>query len=263
MTATESNATPSARWCGRFLLVWLLVRTLAWLAAVVASHPNAPLDLIEWLSWGHTTQWGYPKHPPLPAWLAAGFARLSPGDVWGVYVLGYLSAAGCIFAAWRLGLRYLPPPLALCAALSLEGLMYLTNDPAEWSNNVALALGWAWTIVLGEQAVRTNGVGRWFAVGLVIGLTLLCKYTLGVLLLPLAVYLVWDRHARRCLRTSGPYLAAAVALFVFAPHAVWVVEHDYVTLKYAVERSGDSNPMGRVMNPLLFLGGQIALLVPV
>src|SRR5262245_59504085 len=108
---------PGSADCGRILAVWLVVRTVLWVFVVLASQPNPSLDLVEWLSWGHTFQWGYPKHPPLPAWLAAGFARLSPGDVWGVYLLGYIAAAGCVLAAWVLAREYLPPREALLAAV--------------------------------------------------------------------------------------------------------------------------------------------------
>ena len=45
MTAPDPDPMPSARWCDRFLCVWLLVRTLLWLVAVGASHPNGPLAL--------------------------------------------------------------------------------------------------------------------------------------------------------------------------------------------------------------------------
>ena len=51
----------------RLFWLWLITRTVVWILAVVASHPNAPLDLVEWLSWGGVWQWGYCKHPPLPA----------------------------------------------------------------------------------------------------------------------------------------------------------------------------------------------------
>src|SRR6266478_6535675 len=78
--------------CSRLLWFWLLVRTVVWVVATAATQPNAPLDFIEWLAWGNHFAWGYPKHPPLPAWVAGLFATLSPGDVWGVYIRSYLLA---------------------------------------------------------------------------------------------------------------------------------------------------------------------------
>jgi hypothetical protein len=247
----------------RLLLAWVVVRTAGWVGVVLATQPTAPLDLVEWLSWGHTFQWGYPKHPPLPAWLAAGAARLSPGGVWGVYFLSYSVAAGHLLAAWQLGRKYLPPGPALVGAVCLDGLNFLTNDPAEWSNNVALGLGWAWTAVLARDAVATGSTRRWLAVGVVVGLTLLCKYTIGVLLVALGGYVVLTAAGRANLRRPGPYLAAAVAALIVAPHLVWLVRQNFITLAYAAERSADAGGwLAHVRNPVLFVLGQSYRVAP-
>jgi len=261
---SPTSVVPSTThvWCTRLFWAWLVGRTVAWVGLMSVALANPPLDLVEWLSWGHSLQWGYPKHPPLPAWLAAGFARLSPGDVWGVYLLAYLTAAACMWAAWKLASEYLPPPQALLAALCLEGSLYLTHDPSEWSNNVALDLGWACIILFGYHAVRTGSTRWWAAVGLATGLTLLCKYTIGVLLVPLAAYLILDPIARRNLRRPGPYVAAVVAGLVFAPHLLWLVQNEFITLTYAAERTTDTRWYRRVWNPSEFTLSQSYHILP-
>lgn len=249
---------------GLLLAAWLVARTLLWPLAVAASHHNAPLDLVEWLSWGGSWQWGYPKHPPLPAWLADAAARLSPGDVWGVYLLGYAASSLVLLAAYRLGREYLPPRPALVAALALDGLNYLTNDPAEFSNNVMLGLGWAWLVVCFHRALATGRLRWWLAVGVVAGLTALCKYTVGVLLLAMLAFALTDRPSRRVFRTPGPYLAAATAALIVLPHALWLVANDFITLHYANQRAaGGGGLLKRLLNPLEFFGTQAVILLPV
>ncbi|QEL20179.1 glycosyltransferase family 39 protein [Limnoglobus roseus] len=246
------------------LAAWLVVRTVVWTLAVVASHHNAPLDLVEWLSWGGSWQWGYPKHPPLPAWLADAASRLSPGDVWGVYLFSYAVSSGILLAAYRLGREYLSPRRALVATLALDGLNYLTNDPAEFSNNVMLGLGWAWLIVCFHRAIGTGQLRWWLAVGVVAGLTLLCKYTIGVLLLAVLAFALYDRASRKVWRTPGPYLAALVAGLIVLPHALWLVQHDFITLRYAEERAGSgAGLLKRLVRPFEFLGNQALILLPV
>lgn len=250
--------------CGQLLLSWLAVRTLVWLVLVVAVHPNPPLDLVELLSWGNAWQPGYPKHPPVPCWIAAAFGLLSPGDVWGVYVAGYLASACCVWAAWRVGREYLPPHLALVAALALDGLYYLTGDAAEWNNNVALNLGWALTAWFGFAAVRTGALGWWAATGAAAGVALLCKYTAAVHLAPLAAYLLLSPNGRRQLHGPGPYLAAAVVAAVFVPHAAWVADHDYTTLRFVAARTAETKGgHTHLTNPFLFLVTQAVVLLPV
>jgi hypothetical protein len=250
---------------GRLLAAWLLVRTVVWVVFAALLLPNPPLDLVEWLSWGGSWECGYPKHPPLPAWVADLFARvLSPGGVWGVYVASYLAVASCVWAAWLVGRDYLPPRLALVAALALDGLSFLTFDAAEFNNNVMLDAGWAWTVVCFHRAFRTGQLRWWLAVGLAVGLSLLCKYTIGVLLVAAAGYVLAVPAARRCLRTPGPYLAAAAAALLVAPHVAWLVRHDFMTLAYAAERSADEKGwLGHVAYPLTFVAGQLPWLVPV
>jgi hypothetical protein len=69
---------------------------------------------------------------------------------------------------------------------------------------------------------------------------------------------------RRCWRGPGPYLTAAIALAVFAPHALWLARHDFITLHYAAERSADSAGWaGRLKHPAVFLLAQLVRLLPV
>jgi hypothetical protein len=91
----------------------------------------------------------------------------------------------------------------------------------------------------------------------------LCKYTLGVLLVVLAGYLIADRNARRHLRRPGPYLAGLLALTLLAPHVVWMARHGFCTLHYAMERSAAGGWFGHLKHPAAFLVGQLLMLLPV
>lgn len=254
---------PAARYA-RLFATWLAARTVVWVLVVVAVHPNAPLDVIELLGWGNAWQPGYMNHPPLPCWVAAAFGRLSPGDVWGVYVAGYLASAACVWAAWRVGREYLPPRLAFLAAVALDGLVYLTVDAVEWNNNVSLNIGWALTVAFAAAALRTGAVRWWLATGLAAAAALLCKYTAVFLFAPLAAYLVCSPRGRTHLRRPGPYLAAGVVLALFAPHAVWVAEHDFTTVRFAAERAEEARGAIRhLVNPAVFLVTQAALVAPI
>lgn len=246
------------------LPVWLVVRTVLWTAGIALAHPNAQIDMIEWGSWGSTFPWGYPKHPPLPGWVAGLALRVTPGAVWGLYLAGYLCSAGCLWVAWRLAREFLPPRSSLIAALSLDALAYLTNDAADFSNNVVLNLLWAATALTVFLAIRSGRTGHWVLVGLAVGASLLTKYSIGLLLIPVAVYVLLDRPARRCLATPGPYVAAAIAVTIFLPHLVWLYRNDFITLTYAAERSADRPGwFAHLKNPVAFLAGQAALLIPV
>lgn len=248
--------------CGQWLVVWLLIRTCAWMALVLSVYSNPPLDLVEWLSWGGSLEWGYSKHPPFPAWMANLFARLSPGDVWGVYLLSYLCSALCLLAAWVVARQYLPEHLALIAVLSLDGLVYLTHDIVEYSNNVVLDVGWAWTIACALRALQTQSIRWWVALGIAVGLSILTKYTIVILLMPLLGYMLFAREARHLLYKPGVYISILIAGLIAAPHLYWLISNDWITLKYADSRSEDERGIiGHLLNPVMFILGQSLLLV--
>ncbi len=250
--------------CAGLFWAWLTLRTAAWTLLAGLTLPNAPLDLIEWLAWGHEWRWGYPKHPPFPAWVAEVFSRLSPGGVGGVYLAGYLATACCLWAVWRLAREVLPPRPALAAALAAEGIIFFAWEPAEFSNNVVLNACWALAILCLHRALATDRARWWAGLGLAAGLGLLSKYTLAFLLGPMVAYLLCDPHARRSLARPGPYLAAAVATALFAPHFLWMVRNDFRTVSYALERSADAPSwVNHFKNPVLFALSQGARLLPV
>lgn len=250
--------------CTRLVWGWLVLRTAVWTCLASFTQPNAPLDLIEWLAWGHEWRWGYPKHPPFPAWIAEVFAQLSPGGVWGVYLAGYLTTALCLWTVWRLGREMLPPRLALLAALSLEGLIFFNYDVSEFSNNVVLNACWASAILCFHRALRTDRLGWWIGLGGAVGLGLLSKYTLVFLLVPMALVFLIDRPARRLLSRPGPYLAAALALGLFAPHLLWMIDNEFVTIRYGLDRSANPGPwLNHLEYPLLFSLSQLGRLLPV
>jgi hypothetical protein len=253
------------RWrCAVCFWTWLVLRTVWWTAISFVTQPNARLDLVEWLSWGHEWQWGYHKHPPLPAWIAEIFFHLTPGSMLGVYFAGYLCIAIALWCAWRLGRDLLPPRLALFAVLCLDGLVFFSYDPAEFNNNVVLDACWALTVLCLHRALRTDALGWWLGLGAAVGAGLLSKYSLAFLLAPLGLFLILHPDARAVWSRPGPYVAAALALVLLAPHAAWCVNHHFLTVRYGLDRAAnDVGPWAPLIYPLAFVLSQLGRLLPV
>src|SRR5262245_32022209 len=100
-SAGAAALPPDARASRRLLRGWLIARTLLWATVAALTQPNAPLDTVEWLYWGREWCWGYAKHPPFPAWLGEAVYRLTPGNLFGVYLLSYAFAGLSVWCAWR------------------------------------------------------------------------------------------------------------------------------------------------------------------
>ncbi len=264
--------------CARVFWTWLLVRTVLWTVMLFLVQPNPSLDVVEMLVWGRERQWGYHKHPPLPAWLAELFYQASGGSFLGVYFAGYLCVALTVWAVWRLAGKLLAPRLALLSALALDAILYYNWFGQEFNHNVVVTTFWTLTACWGLFALRTGRVRSWLLLGCFAGLGVQAKYSLVFLALPLLLFLVLEPTARQVWKTPGPYVALTAATFLFLPHLVWLVRNDFPTLRYALARTepddkeneddlegprpAPPNPWGRVTYPAHFALNQALALLP-
>ena len=115
----ESRADPGTPWTVLFWS-WLGARTLLWTLVATLTQPNAPLDTVEWLAWGHEWQLGYRKHPPLGAWLGELAFQAGGGALAAVYLLSFLNVALGLVCAWRVARGLLPPHQAQMAGAEIE-----------------------------------------------------------------------------------------------------------------------------------------------
>ena len=269
--ATSTAVAAEGDWIARlgperlfwaFIAAHLLVFTLLpW-----GLYANLPLDCIEMHSWGQQWEWGYHKHPPLPAWIARGVTVLAGGSPVGMY----LAACGCVvvsfWAAWRLGRAMMSPTAALLGVVLLECCYYFNFEAMLLNNNTVLYPLWALSVLAFYHALCRGQLRYWIAFGVCVGLGMLTKYAMGILPAAMLVFMLFDHRARAAWRTPGPYLAAVVGLLIVSPHLWWAVEHDFPTLQYASARtaaaSAGAGQWGRIWFPVEFAVAQWLALLP-
>lgn len=217
---------------------WLIARTLGWTAAASIRYQNPPVDVVEMLAWGSRWEWGYYKHPPLPAWCAEMAAWASGGWLPAVYLTSYLFLAAGIWAAWRLARELLGPDRAILAVLPLEATCFFTWMGGELNHNTALTGLWALGIWSLWMALARNAWPMWMAYGAIVGLGMLCKYNMALLLAWQALALLALPEGRRALATPKPWVAWLGGLLLFSPHLAWLAGHDWITLQYLAARGG-------------------------
>ncbi|MBI2300119.1 MAG: glycosyltransferase family 39 protein, partial [Armatimonadetes bacterium] len=250
---------PAVRW----LWVFALVHFGVWTLVPALVYPNLPLDATEMAYWGRAWQWGYFKHPPLPAWLADVAAQL--GGAWGLYTVSQLAVVVSLYCAWRVARDLFEPELAVVAAMCLEACCNYNQFSTDFNNNVGQMPFWALATLGAWLAVRTGRARDWVLLGAGLGLALLAKYSAVLLAISILAYLVWEPTARRHWRTPGPAIAAATCLLVFAPHLVWMARHDFVTLHYVSARAATGGPptwTEHLGQPLVFALAQAMVVAP-
>jgi len=240
----------------------LFLHAVVWTALPSLLYANLPLDLIEALTYGREWQLGYDKLPPLPWWLVEIAYRLFGHD-FAYYLLAQIAVVAALWLIW-LTARPLAGPLgALVAVLIVDGLHYLNYTSTKFNHDVVQLPFWALAGFAFHRALRGGRIGHWLLLGFAIGVSLWSKYFVVVLAAPLALFILYDREARKVLATPGPYIAVVAALITMAPHIVWLVQNDFLPFIYAEHRALPSRGLvDHIWHPLQFGVGQAFFLVP-
>ena len=176
--------------------------------------------------------WGYVAYPPLVPFLAHASMQLFGDSLAAFRAPSTLAQAlATLFAgliARELGggrFAQLTAAIAVCCVpfsmLAGSMLQYTSPDYLWW----LLA---AWTLL---RLVNSGDPRWWLAVGMVIGLGMMTRYTMlfcaaGIVVAVLATPL------RRQLRSPWLWAGVALSLLLFAPNAWWQWRHDFVYLDF-------------------------------
>jgi 4-amino-4-deoxy-L-arabinose transferase-like glycosyltransferase len=216
----------------RTVLAWFIgIHLVLWSVVPMLVSDNLQLDLVEGLALGKEWQLGYWKHPPLPWWTSDLAYRLT-GSIYSVYVLGPLSAVTCLYFVWRFGRVTVGPATALVAVLALEGLHFVNFSAVKFSHDPMQMPFWALTGWISYRALTDRKLRDWILAGVCLALAFWAKYTAFTLGLTIGLVLLFDRDARSCWRTAGPYAMAAAFLVVLAPNLWWLAEYDFLPFRY-------------------------------
>jgi hypothetical protein len=242
--------------------VFAAAHAAIWTILPYALYSNLPLDLIEALSYGREWQFGYDKLPPLPWWLVEIGHRAFNSDA-AYYLLGQISVLSAFAAVWAVMLRIASPAAAVASVLVIDGLHYFNFTAPKFNHDVVQLPFWALAGLSFHRALHTGHLGYWAALGAALGLAFWAKYFMVVLGVPLALFLLIDPRARRCLATPGPYVAVAISLAIMAPHLAWLYENDWQPLNYVAHRATATNGLlDHVTHPALFVLAQLFWLLP-
>jgi hypothetical protein len=246
---------------------WAWGSVFAVVASKLALHLHASAvatygyfaDELYYLACARSLAWGYVDHPPLSVWLLRAVTETLGTSLFAIELLPALAGAATLVGIAGLA-RALGGGQAaqLCAATAgLASLAYLVTGSFH-SMNAYEPLLWVAGYALLLRILRTGKLMNWIALGSVVGLGLLNKYSMGLFAIGLGVGLLVT-PARRLLRTPGPWLAGAVAALIFGPNAVWLLRHDFITLEFlAAMRESSSD----AVSPGAFAAGQVLAMSP-
>jgi hypothetical protein len=266
---------PLPAWLCRVLAAGLI---LASAAAHLAYLYRCPLDLApdeaHYWDWSRHLDWSYYSKGPLVAYLIRGscalvgewsqrhtgsltFAVRLPAVVCGSLLLLSLYVL-TVQVYRREGLALAVVGAALTLPLIAVGSTLMTID-------APYTCCWGWALVLGYQAVFRGSRWAWPALGVVVGLGILAKYTMVLWLLSLGLFLLCTAEYRGWLWRRWVWVMGGVAALCCLPIVVWNAQHHWVTVRHVFGLAGiaPDPEEARVhwLGPLSYLGEQSAVLM--
>ena len=245
-------------------IYFLLLHLIVWTLVPTFTNTNLPLDTIEALAWGSNLDWGFNKHPPLSAFAVEVFFQVFQNSDWAFYLLSQIFVITSFFIVFKLAdelfkNRY----LALISVLLLEGVYFYNFTTPEFNVNISQLPFWALSVYFTWRCIKFNKKIDYFFLGLFIGLGILSKYLFIYLAIGIKLLLIYFLKKRIKVRFFHISIVSLTAFLVLLPHLIWLIENNYITLTYGLQRSGGiGNLIDHIIFPLIFLSKQIVILIP-
>ena len=213
--------------------------------------------------------WGYhPRNPPLHTWLVMSSYAVFGVRLMAHVVLKYVLLGGVLGFAYLCGRRLLPSrTLAALSALSLTLMA-----PFAWTVHTALThtlLLAALNLATLWAALRLTSHRRlvdYLIFGVMIALGFLAKYSFALFFIPLIAAMCTQAELRRALLDKRILLSIGVALTLFAPHGLWMLDERFDFLRFLAEKQRSEIPQPYFLDIVNGLGAltfaALSFLVP-
>ncbi len=260
-TPNKTETTQSQS--GRATAVLLSIAAVFFLVVMIAATRSSYgyfIDELYFLACSEHLAWGYVDHPPLSIALLALIRAIFGDALWALRLPPILATAGTIvltgLMARRLGAGTFGQGLASRAAAVTP---WYLGPASYYSMNPFDALFWTLGAYVILGILKNDAPKGWLLFGLIAGLGLQNKLSMGFLGLGLCVALVLTRSRKYIVSRvdgkfrPGLYLwgSGALAVLIFLPHLIWQVLNDWPTIEFMRNSNAAFGT-----SPLEFLDGQ-------
>ena len=244
--------------------IFLFIHLLLWVLAPSITNKNLPLDTIEALAWGSNLDWGFNKHPPLSAFAVEIFYQIFGSNDWTYYLLSQIFVLTGFIAVYKFSDEiFNNKKLALLSVFLLEGIYFYNFTTPEFNVNVAQLPFWALTVYFTWKCIKYDKATDYIFLGLFAGLGILSKYLFIYLIIGIKLVFIYFLRKGKKIKFSHYFIAGPITLLILLPHIVWLTENNFMTITYALQRTGGVGSfIDHLIYPLTFLIKQIGVLVP-
>jgi dolichol-phosphate mannosyltransferase len=194
--------------------------------------------------WNYTNHLdiGYLDHPPMVAWLIR-LGTLAFGNTEFGVRIGALCCAGIAsWFAYGLTRNLFGTASALVAVVLMQVMPFVFLGGVLMTPDAALIAAWLATLYFLERALVAGRPMVWLPAGLCLGLGMISKYSIGLLVPAVLLFMVWDPPSRRGFSRWQPYVAAVLAVAVFSPVIIWNARHEWASFAFQTSRRLAEHP---------------------
>ncbi len=247
-------------------LIFLFIHGMVWTFVPTLSNLNLPLDTIEALAWGSNLDWGFSKHPPLSAFAVEIFYQIFGNQDWAFYFLSQVFVLIAFFTIFKFSeIFFKNKKLAFLSILLLEGIYFYNFTTPEFNVNVCQLPFWTLSVYFTWKCIKYNKTKDYFFLGLFLGLGILSKYLFIYLAIGIMFLFIYLIYKGKKLKFKNYFISFPVALLILFPHIIWLIDNNYTTIFYGLERTGGvgvGSFIDHLIYPLIFLGKQMIILIP-
>jgi len=218
-------------------------------------------DELYFLACAEHLDWGYVDQPPLWPFVMWIVRHTLGTSVFAIHVVPAIAGAAKVLLAGMLACELGGGKFAqMLAALAVAvGPVFLVLDHLATLNTLEPLMWTACGLII-ARIINTGNQRLWIGFGVIAGLGLENKYSMGVFGLGVVIGLLATEQ-RKAFAQKWIWLAGAIAFVIFLPNLIWNVQHHwpFVELMHNIAASGRDVRL----NPVAYVVQQIMMLNPI
>jgi hypothetical protein len=189
-------------------------------------------DELQFLSDARHLDWGFVAYPPLTPFIERVSLALFGLSLVGLRLFSVIGQAIVILVSGLMARDLGGSRLAQVAAAVTVGLSGLPIfEATEFQYTTFSYLWWVLVCWFVIRLLKSDDPRWWIAIGAILGLGLLTKYSVVFFVAGLLAGLVLTR-ARRYFLSPWFYAGVGIALLLFLPNIVWLARHDFISYHF-------------------------------
>jgi 4-amino-4-deoxy-L-arabinose transferase-like glycosyltransferase len=256
MTSLVSSRYP--RWAAAILLLGTIFRL--W----YCTHLELVGDEAYYWLWSRHPDYLYLDKGPVIAWFISAGTALFGQTVFGIRFFATLLALGTGIGIFFLARRLFSDRVAFWSVLLAALTPLFAVGATLMTIDTVYIFFWTLAALTFWHAKDQTRLGWWLLTGVLVGFSMLSKYTGAIELLSFVGFCAWHPPSRSHFRRATlPAMLLVVVLFLI-PVIVWNWQHGFPTSHFLVHRGAlDERMRVRPLEVLSFLGQQAGVISPI